>query len=42
VTHHPAVEHYPVLSTHLIGFKLHPMGFFDTNPALDAPNQRGE
>ncbi len=42
VTHHPTTEHYPVLRTHLIGFELHPMGFFDTNPSLDAPVQRGE
>jgi primary-amine oxidase len=41
-THHPSTEHYPVLRTHLIGFELHPMGFFDTNQALDAPVQRGE
>ena len=42
VTHHPTIEHYPVLRTKLIGFELHPMGFFDTNPALDAPIQRGD
>ncbi len=42
VTHHPTIEHYPVLRTHLIGFELHPMGFFDTNPSLDAPIQRGD
>ena len=35
-------EHYPVLRTHLIGFEFHPMGFFDTNPSLDAPVQRGD
>ncbi len=42
VTHHPTIEHYPVLRTQLIGFELHPMGFFDTNPSLDAPVQRGD
>ncbi len=36
-THLPMMEHYPVMSTGWIGFALRPMGFFDENPALDAP-----
>ncbi len=37
VTHLPRPEEWPVMTTHVAGFKLKPWGFFDRNPALDAP-----
>ncbi len=37
LTHLPTVEEYPVMTTDTIGFSLRPNGFFDQNPALDAP-----
>lgn len=40
-THHPTVEEYPVMTTDRLGFRLVPNGFFDNNPALDAPIQTG-
>ncbi len=36
-THATTVEDYPVMPTASIGFSLRPHGFFDANPALDAP-----
>jgi len=36
-THVPAVEEFPVMTAESIGFALRPSGFFDQNPALDAP-----
>ena len=36
-THHVAVEQYPVMTRETVGFSLRPHGFFDENPALDAP-----
>jgi primary-amine oxidase len=36
-THVPTVEEFPVMTTENIGFALRPSGFFDQNPALDAP-----
>lgn len=36
-THLPVPENYPVMSTETLGFNLRPAGFFDQNPALDAP-----
>jgi primary-amine oxidase len=36
-THVPTIEEYPVMTTESIGFALRPSGFFDQNPALDAP-----
>jgi len=36
-THSPSVEDYPVMPTAGIGFQIRPHGFFDENPALDAP-----
>ena len=38
-THVPHVEDYPVMTTETAHFHLEPDGFFDANPALDAPNQ---
>ena len=36
-THEPAIEQYPVMSRETVGFSLRPDGFFNENPALDAP-----
>jgi primary-amine oxidase len=36
-THVPTVEEYPVMTTDTTGFSIRPSGFFDSNPALDAP-----
>jgi primary-amine oxidase len=36
-THVPAVEDFPVMNRETVGFSLRPNGFFDENPALDAP-----
>ena len=36
-THIPRLEDYPVMPTAYIGFLLKPNGFFDRNPANDAP-----
>ena len=36
-THHTRVEDYPVMTRETVGFSLLPDGFFDQNPALDAP-----
>ena len=38
-THHPAPEEYPVMTADTVGFEIKPDGFFDRNPALDAPTQ---
>lgn len=38
-THVPHVEDYPVMTTESAHFQLEPHGFFDANPALDAPAQ---
>ena len=37
MVHQPMPEHYPVMTTHRVGFSLQPSGFFSRNPALDAP-----
>lgn len=37
VTHAPRPEEWPVMTTHRVGFKLIPAGFFEKNPALDVP-----
>lgn len=37
ITHVPRPEDYPVMPSETIGFKIVPHGFFDRNPALDAP-----
>jgi primary-amine oxidase len=37
MTHVPTVEEYPVMTTDFMTFALRPLGFFDRNPALDAP-----
>jgi primary-amine oxidase len=37
-SHHvPRLEDWPVMPVQHIGFTLHPVGFFDRNPALDVP-----
>jgi primary-amine oxidase len=36
-THHTRVEDYPVMTRETVGFSLQPDGFFNQNPALDAP-----
>lgn len=38
-THFPHVEEYPVMTTESAHFHIEPNGFFDANPALDAPGQ---
>jgi len=30
-------EEYPVMTTDTIGYSIRPKGFFDADPALDAP-----
>jgi len=35
ITHNPRPEDWPVMPVYEAGFKLVPMGFFDTNPAID-------
>jgi primary-amine oxidase len=37
LTHIPRVEDFPVMNREAVGFSLRPQGFFDENPALDAP-----
>jgi primary-amine oxidase len=37
VNHVPRPEEWPVMTTQVAGFQLKPWGFFDRNPALDAP-----
>ncbi|WP_156760579.1 primary-amine oxidase [Microbacterium karelineae] len=37
LTHFPRVEDWPVMPVDYTGFTLKPVGFFDRNPALDAP-----
>ena len=39
LTHIPHVEEYPVMTTDSRHFRIEPDGFFDSNPALDAPGQ---
>ena len=39
LTHVPAVEEYPVMTTETTSFQIEPDGFFDANPALDAPGE---
>lgn len=36
-THDPTVEEYPTMTHESIGFAIRPAGFFNQNPALDAP-----
>ena len=38
-THIARPEDYPVMPTDSLGFRIIPHGFFDRNPALDAPDQ---
>ncbi len=37
--HIPRPEDWPIMPTAYIGFTLKPVGFFDSNPALDVPPQ---
>ena len=37
LTHFPRVEDWPVMPVDYTGFTLKPVGFFDRNPALNAP-----
>jgi primary-amine oxidase len=39
LTHHPRLEEYPVMTSDRLSFRIAPDGFFDHNPALDAPDQ---
>ncbi len=39
LTHPPRPEDFPVMPAGMVGFSLHPYGFFDENPALDVPQQ---
>ncbi|MHB1584227.1 MAG: primary-amine oxidase [Acidimicrobiales bacterium] len=41
VTHIPRPEDWPVMPVEYTGFSLHPVGFFDRNPALDVPPSVG-
>ncbi|GAA6622052.1 primary-amine oxidase [Scytonema sp. NUACC26] len=40
VTHIPRPEDWPVMTTHRVGFKLVPRGFFHRNPAINLPEER--
>jgi len=37
VTHVPRPEDFPVMPVEYVGFMLKPVGFFESNPALDVP-----
>jgi Cu2+-containing amine oxidase len=39
LTHLPHVEDYPVITTESVHFHIEPDGFFNSDPALDAPTQ---
>jgi primary-amine oxidase len=41
VTHAPRPEDWPVMPVEYCGFHLVPVGFFDSNPALDVPPPAG-
>ena len=40
ITHNPRPEDWPVMPVYQAGFKLLPVGFFASNPALDLPPAR--
>ncbi|MDO9377376.1 MAG: primary-amine oxidase [Nocardioidaceae bacterium] len=40
LTHFPRPEDWPIMPVDYTGFVLKPVGFFDRNPALDAPETR--
>ena len=40
VTHNPRPEDWPVMPVYEAGFKLLPVGFFSSNPAMDVPPPR--
>ena len=37
ITHNPRPEDWPVMPVYEAGFKLMPVGFFSSNPAMDLP-----
>jgi primary-amine oxidase len=41
LTHFPRPEDWPIMPVDYTGFTLKPVGFFNRNPALDAPRPRG-
>jgi primary-amine oxidase len=41
VTHIPRIEDWPMMSSHHAGFKLVPVGFFNSNPAMGVPRNKG-
>jgi primary-amine oxidase len=40
ITHNPRPEDWPVMPVYEAGFKLMPVGFFSSNPAMDLPPAR--
>jgi primary-amine oxidase len=42
LTHFPRPEDWPIMPVDHTGFVLKPVGFFDRNPALDAPEPRSQ
>lgn len=40
LTHFPRVEDWPIMPVDYTGFTLKPTGFFDANPALNAPPEK--
>jgi primary-amine oxidase len=40
ITHNPRPEDWPVMPVYEAGFKLMPLGFFSSNPAMDLPPVR--
>ena len=41
LTHFPRTEDWPIMPVDYAGFVLKPLGFFDANPALNAPQASG-
>ena len=42
IHHVTRVEDWPIMPADTISFWLKPFGFFDANPAMDAPASKGE